>query len=161
MIFLRFFSWTLADFFFSLYKQTNLKDMRSICFFLLLLLFPGLKAQDVKFDITLKGTTLNYTVANDTPNDIYLVQYGNFNPDRGSHCYVYYKDTDGYVGEVSFVLIEKMGFLIKSGTCFSRDIDLSELDRQRLVRISCRAAIVMKDEHGNPYIERFDRSIAF
>lgn len=66
-----FFSWTLADFFFSLYKQTNLKDMRSICFFLLLLLFPGLKAQDVKFDITLKGTTLNYTVANDTPNDIF------------------------------------------------------------------------------------------
>ncbi|MCR8918479.1 hypothetical protein [Bacteroides sp. ET225] len=80
--------------------------MRSICFFLLLLLFPGLKAQDVKFDITLKGATLNYTVVNDTPNDIYLVQYGNFNPDRGLHCYVYYKDTDGYVGEVSFVLIE-------------------------------------------------------
>lgn len=77
-----------------------------------MLLFPGLKAQDVKFDITLKGATLNYTVVNDTPNDIYLVQYGNFNPDRGSHCYVYYKDTDGYVGEVSFVLIEKMGFLI-------------------------------------------------
>lgn len=115
----------------------------------------------MKFDITLKGATLNYTVVNDTPNDIYLVQYGNFNPDRGSHCYVYYKDTGGYVGELSFALMDKTILLIKSGTCFSRDIDLSELDRQRLVRISCRAAILMKDEHGNPYIERFDRSIAF
>ena len=114
----------------------------------------------MKFDITLKGATLNYTVANDTPEDVYIVQY-RFNLDRSLHCYVYYKDTGGYVGELSFALMDKTILLIKSGTCFSRDIDLSELDRQRLVRISCRAAIVMKDEHGNPYIERFDRSIAF
>ena len=129
--------------------------------FLLLCVSFGLKAQDVKFDITLKESTLNYMVVNDTPNDIYLVQYGDFNPDRGSHCYVYYKDTGGYVGEASFVLIEKMAFLIKPGTCFSRDIDISEFDRQRLVRISCRAAVMMADEHDKPCIKRFDKSITF
>ena len=142
----------------------KIKDMKNVIKYLVVLLLCvpfGLKAQDVKFDIALKGTTLNYTVVNDTPNDIYLVQYGDFNPDRGSHCYVYYKDTGGYVGEVSFVLMEKTASLIKPGTCFSRDIDISELDRQRLVGISCRAAVMMTDEHDKPCIKRFDKSMAF
>ena len=70
----------------------------------------SLKAQDVKFDITLKGNTLNYTVVNDTPKSVFLVRYNKFNEESTSHCVLYYKDKDGYVDEVSFALTDRIFF---------------------------------------------------
>lgn len=121
----------------------------------------SLKAQDVKFDITLKGNTLNYTVVNDTPKSVFLVRYNKFNEESTSHCVLYYKDKDGYVDEVSFALTDRIFFLIKPGARFSCDFDISEIDRQKLVEISGRATIVAEDEQGKSGIRNLDKSITF
>ena len=121
----------------------------------------SLKAQDVKFDITLKGNTLNYTVVNDTPKSVFLVRYNKFNEESTLHCVLYYKDKDGYVDEISFALTDRIFFLIKPGARFSCDFDISEIDRQKLVEISGRATIVAEDEQGTSGIRNLDKSITF
>lgn len=140
-------------------------DMKKYIKYLMLLaflcLYVDLRGQDVNFNVVMNGNVVSYTAMNNTSTDMYIIQHREPTMENGSHCLVTYRDNSGTVNYRMLSVMDRFAVLIKPQECYSYDIDISEYKNQKLMKIYCKAVVIIKNEHGKPYIKKYDKSITF
>lgn len=62
---------------------------------------------------------------------------------------------------ISFALTDRIFFLLRTDARFSCGFDIAEIERQKLVEISGRAAVVAEDGQGGSVIKNLDKKLKF